>query len=53
LRLGAGDDLPRVKGILNLIGESAAVAIRASTTFFIPLCCSTLGPIPIIDRESC
>jgi G3E family GTPase len=36
LRRGAGDDLLRVKGILNLIGESAPVAIHGVHHIFHP-----------------
>ena len=47
LRKGAGQDLLRVKGILNLIGENAPVAIMASITCFIRPCSSKAGRTPI------
>ncbi len=50
LRHGAGDDLLRVKGILNLIGESAPVAIHGVHHVFHPPV--LLDAWPDADRRS-
>jgi hypothetical protein len=48
---GAGEDLLRVKGILNLIGETAPVAIHG-VPFSTPRSSSTPDPTPTTGRES-
>jgi G3E family GTPase len=50
LRRGAGDDLLRVKGILNLVGESAPVAIHGVHHIFHPPV--LLGAWPDSDHRS-
>ena len=50
VRRGAGDDLLRVKGILNLIGESAPVAIHGVHHIFHPPV--LLDPWPDSDHRS-